>query len=48
MDENTTKVIEGIISTLDNIVNSLKTQAELNKKIMEKLDALENYEYLDG
>lgn len=48
MDKDTIKAIDGIISTLDNIVSSLKTQAEFNKKVMEKLESIENYEYLEG
>jgi hypothetical protein len=48
MDKDTIKAIDGIISTLNNIVNSLKTQAKFNQKIMEKLESIENNEYLEG
>ena len=48
MDKDTIKAIDGIISTLNNIVDSLKTQAEFNQTIVKKLESIENYEYLEG
>ena len=47
VDKDTVKAIDGIINTLNNLVESLKTQAEFNKKVMEKLESIENYEYLE-
>jgi hypothetical protein len=46
MDKDTVKAIDGIINTLHNLVESLKTQAEFNKRVLEKLESIENYEYL--
>lgn len=48
MDKDTIKAIDGIINTLNNISNLLKTQSEFNQKMMEKLESIENNEYLEG
>ena len=46
MDKDTAKALNDIINTLQNIVSAIETQAEFNKAIVAKLEALENIEYM--
>ena len=42
MDKNTAQALSDIMDTLQKIVSAIETQAEFNKAIVAKLEALEN------
>ena len=46
MDKDTAKALNDIMETLQKIVSAIETQAEFNKAIVAKLEALENIEYM--
>ena len=46
MDKDTAQALKEILDTLQNIVSAIETQAEFNKAIVAKLEALENIEYM--
>jgi len=48
METETINLVEELMETLGKIVEQLKTQSELNKVMVEKIQALENYDYLEG
>ena len=46
MDKDTAQSLSDIMDTLQKIVSAIETQAEFNKAIVAKLEALENIEYM--
>lgn len=48
MDTEVLTLVEDLMDTMERIVTQLKTQQELNVAIVDKLKAMENYDYLEG
>jgi len=48
MDTEVLTLVEDLMDTIERIVTQLKTQQELNVAIVDKLKAMENYDYLEG
>lgn len=47
METQVVTLIEDLMGTIEKIVDQLKTQHELNVAIVDKLQAMENYDYLE-
>tara|TARA_R100001082_G_C4210740_1_gene94968 strand:- start:141 stop:287 length:147 start_codon:yes stop_codon:yes gene_type:complete len=48
MDKEVAKALKDLMETIQKIVDQLKTQHELNQAIVDKIKAMENYDYLES